>query len=308
MMPVHIKKRIVAASVFAGMAGLVFGTSNDLAELMTFEYESNYVPASVVYNASQAESKKWVDNMLAKPTRESFKDAASVPDANWVFIDIRPFCNMGFEDKEPSDGKGGWTDAGPAYDLSPFGIDNGKEKFGVVKLYGVPFTIIDPSKNNGQAMIIMGSSLEELKGDRFPLEVSVPVHRKLSRLYILHGATWAVPTPEEYQRYYDIVYKDGRKERIRIKTGGGSENIMNWMWDPSTEANKGWPLVEMDAARPVPVMTNKGQREDLRYLYAWEFINPTPDNEIDHIEVLSARDGSKLSFGMIALTGINYRN
>ncbi|HBC87075.1 MAG TPA: hypothetical protein DCZ94_08985 [Lentisphaeria bacterium] len=100
-------------------------------------------------------------------------------------IDLKKYANMGFKDDVPDDGKGGWTDQGPANDLSCM-------KPGLITLCSVPFKIIDPDSNNGKAcMVFAGPSRDYfIKEARHPHElgessgiVSSPWHSLASKGY-----------------------------------------------------------------------------------------------------------------------------
>ena len=56
-------------------------------------------------------------------------------------VSLRAAANMGFQDDELEDGKGGWLDQGENdYRNMPLGIQQGA---------GIPFLILDADKNNG---------------------------------------------------------------------------------------------------------------------------------------------------------------
>ena len=56
----------------------------------------------------------------------------------FTFIDLKSAANRGFADEAAGDGKGGWSDQGPANDMSIF------NNYGVQKFSGIEFDIIDP--------------------------------------------------------------------------------------------------------------------------------------------------------------------
>ncbi|MBL8993081.1 MAG: hypothetical protein JNM63_07055, partial [Spirochaetia bacterium] len=95
-------------------------------------------------------------------------------------LSLAAAANMDFKDETAGDGRGGWSDQG-SRDFRKF--DTARSHFG-----GVDFNILDPSKNNGRAVITFKSphvasplSLEQ---------VEIPAKGKGSFLYLLHTTAW----------------------------------------------------------------------------------------------------------------------
>lgn len=98
-----------------------------------------------------------------------------------VFADFSSSANMGFADPKEKDGRGGWSDQGPDNDAS--GFDFKKESYA-----NVPFSVMDPAKNNGKSVLTFGS-INFPKGLK---TVRIPVSADgMKMLYLLHTACWA---------------------------------------------------------------------------------------------------------------------
>ncbi|MBN1672096.1 MAG: sigma-70 family RNA polymerase sigma factor [Kiritimatiellae bacterium] len=130
-------------------------------------------------------------------TTATAKQRTHLEQAQACFVDLRGAANAGLED----------LDSLPA---------------GITTLAGdVPFSIIDPAQNRGNACIALRGSHSESA----PLEsIAIPVERRLARLYLLHYATWANDLPDgEVILTVRIQYADGREQRFpmrnRIETG-----------------------------------------------------------------------------------------
>jgi hypothetical protein len=265
------------------------------------EYDPCEVTLANIYAQMYGQELKFFDGLRKKLKNDCYPNAKDVPSDRWVFIDMRKVCNMGFEDKEFRDGKGGWTDDGPNYDLHPFMIGGEKEKFGKVNIYGVPFDIIDPESNNDKSIVTMRSGYKPISGKKYPQKVEIPVRQKLTRIYFLHGASWATAKHGwGASRRYELVYADGTKENVLLVVkGGGHGNIDNWM----ANFRKGARLIESGSSKYVPILTNKGHKQDWRYLYTYEYENPYPEKEIKQINLISD-DNMKFTIVAVAITGV----
>jgi len=123
---------------------------------------------------------------------------------------------------------------------APFGKENpGKYLFtglptGTQVCAGVPFTILDPSKNEGRGLVVLHSP--QAPQDRtWPKEVVIPVGEAGKRLYFLgnvHG--WAPDDPGEGEwgavAEYIIRYADGESQTVPLITGRTTEE---WTASPS---------------------------------------------------------------------------
>lgn len=208
--------------------------------------------------------------------------AAPAEKASGIFkVDISKFCNMGFADDRPGNGKGGWSDEGSLNDLRDY-------KPGYKKYYGVPFTVIDPTKNNGKAVITMyGKNVTPL----LPKFVSgIPVNRKVRAFYFLTSVSYGVPGKVGE---YIINYEDGSSETLVMSA---PKNCNNWWFGYN----------EMEVSRPVGVQvknTSSG-KPAWRYLRVLEWQNPHDKKVVKSITIKSAQGVQTLI--TLAITGISW--
>lgn len=135
-------------------------------------------------------------------------------------VDIRRAANMGFVDKVESDGKGGWSDQGMDNDGS--GFDFHKKKYA-----NVPFSIIDPSANNGKSIMVFRSPKFPTGLKKASIRTSTPARC----LYLLHTAAWT-KTGITVGRIR-INYANGKKQTIDVITGQDLDD----QWNPSPKPN-----------------------------------------------------------------------
>ena len=124
-----------------------------------------------------------------------------------VPLDLRDIANAGFADETAGDGKGGWTDQGPANDLRML-------KPGTQLMDRMPFAILDPEKNGGKSCVMLAGSARP----GFPEEVCG------SRLYLLHAIAW----PGQEVGSVKVVYRDGSADTFEVR---GGREVGNW-WAP----------------------------------------------------------------------------
>jgi hypothetical protein len=122
---------------------------------------------------------------------------------------------------------------------APFGVANpGKLLFtgllpGRQTVGGVPFDILDPSKNKGCALIVLHSPRAP-KNRSWPREVVIPVNDRAQRLYLLgnvHGWDSQDPGtgPWGAVAEYLIHYADGQVQAVPLITG---RTIDDWCLPP----------------------------------------------------------------------------
>ncbi len=133
-----------------------------------------------------------------------------------VFADFSSSANMGFADPKEKDGRGGWSDQGPDNDAS--GFDFKKESYA-----NVPFSVMDPAKNNGKSVLTFGS-INFPKGLK---TVRIPVSADgMKMLYLLHTACWAADKGEAGT--ITLKGKNGeQKIPVRFKVDLGDQ------WNPT---------------------------------------------------------------------------
>ncbi|MFA9480335.1 LamG-like jellyroll fold domain-containing protein [Phycisphaerales bacterium AB-hyl4] len=208
--------------------------------------------------------------------------AAALDQAGGLFtLDLRPFANMGLADETPGTRDGGWTDQGPMNDARDLTI-------GTRELFGVPFEVIDPQRNDGRAVITMRG--ENLTPD-FPQRVGpIEVNRRIRTLYFMHAGAWAV---DGEIGHYLIRYRDGSRVKVPVRVG---EQLNDW-WRPPSDG------MEARAVGFTAEQTLTGEPQQ-RYIYVYEWQNPEMDKAIDSIEVVSANGQSTLL--VLAISGVAF--
>ena len=158
----------------------------------------------------------------------------------------------------------------------------GKQNFA-----GIDFSI-------GDQMIQLNRFLsDEIQGpDRVE---GISVKRKLSRLFILHGAQWANLGDGTQIGEYRVHYATGRQESIPIVVG---EDVRDW-WDTDQSASTGRSLVAWRGQNEA----SRAEGEMIRvYLSVWE--NPWPDEVVTSLEfaLTGRKDSGPFLIGLTAET------
>lgn len=133
-------------------------------------------------------------------------------------VDLKGAANMAFRDERADDGKGGWTDQGPANDL-------GMLKPGELYAESVVFDVIDGAKNNGKSCLVLSKEQQ-----KFPARAEVAVGAAANApkyLYLLHATAWT-PDAKTPVGMLTVEYADGKKQEIPILAG---QDVGNW-WNP----------------------------------------------------------------------------
>ncbi len=172
-------------------------------------------------------------------------------------LDLRKFCNRGFIDSRPGDGKGGWTDQGA--DNSLVGVP-----WGVQLFRGIPCDVIRWDENEDRTCIVLRS-----KNQSGPLPgavTGIPVDAPVKALYFFHAAAWA--DEGKTALTYRVHYADGSTAAIPVRCG---EGIWDW-WLRSGRENIAW--------------RNSADRG----FYLWRWVNPQPEKEVRSLAIESAEN------------------
>jgi hypothetical protein len=192
------------------------------------------------------------------------------------FINIRPYCNMGFKDEKRGDKKGGWLDFGASADLRE--VADGRQRF-----RGVFFDIISPGNNNKKSMIALcGKARKDIDRTYFPKEIKgIKVGARLKALFFLHSSMWVTRDfkGKETLRYV-IHYKSGKTETFKAVDGA---DIADWH-HPKDKTNALVAFID--------------SKDDGLYIAKWK--NPYPDDPIESIDIISA--GGSIP-GVVAISG-----
>ena len=223
---------------------------------------------------------EWTTRYAVKVTAgdEKFKrpDPAGV-----FFVNLRPYCNMGFVDTVADDRKGGWSDQGPAGDMRVMPL--GRQTFA-----GVPFDVIDPAANKGKSCLVLGGSVKTY----FPERVdTIAVGRKATHLYFLIAPTYCAPRPGMKIGKLVFHYPWGgfgttREIFFELEVG---KNATDWtkMTDTLPEA-----AVAFETAHP------KWDEMVGALVIPWE--NPVPEEKIESIDFVSYGKAIPI---LVAITG-----
>ena len=217
-------------------------------------------------------AKEFYLNLLSNLGARVERGVVFLPLRKAGFVDLRPFCNMGFRDEKEGDGKGGWSDQGEN-DLREFPVG--------IRYFGpVPFEVINPEENEGKSCIMLAGKHRPY----FPKEVKgIRVGARARRLFFLHGCAWSAKPGEEVVRF-TVNYADGSKEEIPVIYGRHVENW--WHVVPLPEAEIGW-------VGSNPVWENLA-------IYVMEWRNPKPEVPIKTLDVRSLF--RECVYGLIAIT------
>lgn len=210
------------------------------------------------------------------------------------FLDLKSTANTALEDDGVADnGQGGWTDEG-INDMFTFPpVPHGR-----TERNGHVFELIDPSSNQGKAVVMLRGS-ERAKDKPEVVEIGVG-GRTAQFVYFLQTAAGAPPAMEkEYLvATYEIVYADGTVEKIPIRDG---VEIRQWFagawWDNSGAAS--WPFL-----MGTNVYSLKWKK--LIGVWAMQWTNPFPGKPIEKIVLRSAGTAVPVVFA-ITLSDRDFR-
>ena len=113
---------------------------------------------------------------------------------------------------------------------APFGVANpGRFLFtglqvGKQTVGGVPFAIIDPTKNDGRGLVVLQGGPEKLAANGYPHEVAIPAGRQGKRIFVLGNVVgWSsrdtgVGSPAAVAEYV-VCYADGKQQKIPLILG-----------------------------------------------------------------------------------------
>lgn len=194
-------------------------------------------------------------------------------------IDLAAQANVGLADPVAGDQQGGWTDQG-VNDLRHL-------RTGRQVLRGIPFDILDPAANTGQAAVMLWSS----GMGRMPKSVGpLAVGRAADSLIFLHAAAWAGTTGDLAARYL-VAYADGSSAEIPVTIGA---HLRDW-----------WSMQEVSDANAAMLLQVKSEASPSGQVgvYAYRWSNPKPQVPIASLTLQSA--GSEVRTGILAITVVD---
>ncbi len=198
---------------------------------------------------------------LLKKNRMKFEKYADVALENCIPLDLRSVANRDLADPVAKDGKGGWMDDGPDYDLSTIPT-------GTVAAAGIPFQI----PKTGKAAVVLFSRHSPYGKERVS---GIRVGKHVRALYFLHACGWDSLENAPVMTYI-IHYADGTKAEFPVRFG---REIANW-----------WNLPSPSHAKLGLTATAKSGQEINLQCCRWE--NPDPEKMVTSLEVVSANGES----------------
>lgn len=207
-------------------------------------------------------------------------------------LDLRPHVNR------PLNFRRGWLGDLPLNQFPPGRRD----------IHGVPFDILGGIRRSECGAVVFQSAVNTVGNARqLPDRLIIPVRSKVKAAYILHGCGYA-----RFLQPFACYSFHGPKSRIAsiplvslgkppagfsLKTmnpGDPSPNIQDWWSD--------YPHPDFPSAHRVPVKeTNADGISDYVCLYTLEWINPSPDTRVSHLEITTNPDIAT-SLGVLAIT------
>jgi len=158
----------------------------------------------------------WYRSPAEQRQRTGRRDAFAVwlpraPSGRFRTIDIRRFLNV-----HGNAGRGIFTNAAHADEVVPIA------RFGVQKLLGVPFELIDPAANGGRNLLVLRGGPPKAIAQRYPGQASVPVGFRCRAIHVLGGVGgWGFPANRDRRDavHVRIRYDDAPTQTVRWING-----------------------------------------------------------------------------------------
>ena len=196
-------------------------------------------------------------------------------------LNLQPVANMGYYDRVPNDGKGGWTDDGES-DMRFFlinhvgkaggvetGMETESEPFPTqVTLAGRPFALTDARKTDNHSIISLRGGDH---GAKLPAEAKgIQLGKKADKLWFLHATGWSPKDPNTVVANYLIHYDDATTATFPIRFG--IEVGDYWVPQPISGAAVAW--------------TGRNLVHSPVGIFSAEWSNPFPNKTIAAIDVI----------------------
>lgn len=248
-------------------------------------------PAGVRLAAAPPEEER----RLAAAVRTAYPLAARASlseNPRFAPVDLRPYVNR------PLNFRRGWLGDLPLKQLPP----------GRREIHGVPFDILGGISRSECGAIVFQSAVNNVgKARPLPHRLVIPVRSRVKAAYVLHGCGYA----KFLQAFacYSFHAAKSRIARVPLvslgqppagfslktqKPSAASPNIQDWWSD--------YPHMDFPSARMVPIKEpNASVISDYAYLYTLEWINPSPDLPVSHLEITANPDVAT-TLGVLAIT------
>ncbi|HSI07805.1 MAG TPA: substrate-binding domain-containing protein [Rariglobus sp.] len=208
-------------------------------------------------------------------------------------VDLKTYVNR------PLNFRRGWLGDLPLKQLTP----------GLHEIHGVPFQILGGPKRSDCGSIVFHSAVNTTgNSKKLPDKIKIPIGSKAQAVYILHGCGYAkfLHTFAHYSFHnratcLDRVplislgqpppdYNCGQSEPIT-----GVPNIQDWWPD--------FPHTDYPHARMAPLLDVDNASHVSRhvYLYSLEWINPSPQTVVSHLEI-TVDSTHSTTLGVLAVT------
>jgi hypothetical protein len=221
--------------------------------------------------------------------RTPYPACVKVAAGQWKSLDLSGVANRGLR------GKDAWIgDGSELTHLRP----------GAHRIHGVPFRILDQSRNRGKAAIALKSRILAASGGKpLPREVRIPVKCCCRAVYLLHGAGYVVEHAAIAE--YAFVYQDGTVETRPVlgfgrpvagRAGQARQQKQSVVqdWYPA------FMQFDNELAHKV-IVAERSALQDYRVLYTMQWLNPHPGKALKEIRVRSA-PGASAAFMVLAAT------
>ena len=177
---------------------------------------------------------------------------------------------------------------------------------GLRSIHGVPFQVIEESRNGGRSVVTFRSPhTRSTGGKELPAAINIPVGGRVKALYFLHGCASARPVPFAE---YTMHFKTGKKAMVPLIPLGGSSrraskrngklkpNLQDWWWQEFDQQ-------DFPHAYHATIFNPVDPEDYERTLYSLEWINRWPEQEVSHIEVrVDPKAGPTLA--LVAVTAL----
>ena len=191
---------------------------------------------------------------------------------NFTMVDLREYANRDFVDDVQGDGEGGWSDQG-VNDMREFPYR------GVTEFLNIPFDIIDPSQNGGNAIVAVQGQNDKGVKNRYEINIA----KKAAGVYFLHSSPWANGS---YIGKYTLNYTDGTSTYLNLFD---SVHISDCYGRNSSDNFR-------------PIWTGKNEVLNQLSLYLFALSNPYPDKEIKSLVLETDGNGPYIMVVGITLT------
>ena len=190
-------------------------------------------------------------------------------------VDLTKAANAGYKDEKADDNLGGWTDQGDN--------DVRNLKPGTLTHSSIPFTLLDPAKNNGKSVIALSH-----QGKFFVKQADISLAARFDWLYLLSTGAWA--SDKKPAGTLTFNYQDGTSDKTAVTCGS---QVGDW-WNGNADDAFALPM------RDVCPMKNPV------YFFIAPIRNPQPLKETKSI-ALEAEQGNViwLVLGMTTASGDN---